>query len=344
MFALQILDADRRLAIEQHARHQAMRHDLQVVRERADRFLNELARPEPQLLKLSGIGPEDELVSHGIAPIVRLPGVGRNLQDRYEIGVVTNFSSNFTFAAACRPGQRVDPCFSQWLNGRGPYTGYGAVGGIFHTSETQRLAGLRDSDLLISIALTRFKGYYHGYSVADLSAQDAHHQMTWLILKGHTRNRAGTVELRSPDPRDTPLINFHYFEEGTDRNGDDLSSVVDGIEYARRINGRITDISNGDIVPGPQAQSRDDIARFVRNEAWGHHASCSCKMGPPSDPLAVVDSEFRVHGTRNLRICDASVFPRIPGYFVLMAIYMISEKASDVILVNAAETLAETAG
>ena len=70
-------------------------------------------------------------------------------------------------------------------------------------------------------------------------------------------------------------------------------------------------------------------------EAWGHHASCSNKMGPKNDPMAVVDSEFRVHGTQNLRIVDASVFPRVPGYFIVTPIYMISEKASDVILASA---------
>jgi choline dehydrogenase-like flavoprotein len=82
-------------------------------------------------------------------------------------------------------------------------------------------------------------------------------------------------------------------------------------------------------LPGPQAQSRDDLARFVRDEAWGHHASCTCKIGPAEDPMAVVDSKFRVHGTRNLRVVDASVFPRIPGYFILTPIYMISQKASE---------------
>jgi hypothetical protein len=117
-------------------------------------------------------------------------------------------------------------------------------------------------------------GYYHGYSIPG---PDVAHRLTWIILKAHTGNRAGTVQLRSADPRDTPLINFRYFEEGTDRAGDDLSSIVDGIEYARRINARLADISNGDVWPGPQVQSRDDLTRFVRDEAWGHHASAPAK-------------------------------------------------------------------
>ena len=77
------------------------------------------------------------------------------------------------------------------------------------------------------------------------------------------------------------------------------------------------------------------MKQFVRDEAWGHHASCTCKMGPADDELAVVDSAFRVHGVRHLRVVDASVFPRIPGFFIVMPTYMISEKASDVILADA---------
>jgi choline dehydrogenase len=78
-------------------------------------------------------------------------------------------------------------------------------------------------------------------------------------------------------------------------------------------------------------------------EAWGHHACGTCKMGrktddgqvPRDDPKAVVDSDFRVYGVRNLRVVDASVFPRIPGFFIVTSVYMISEKASDVIIRDA---------
>ncbi|MFO1120479.1 MAG: GMC oxidoreductase, partial [Rhodospirillales bacterium] len=239
--------------------------------------------------------------------------------------------------------QQDDPCFSQWLNGTGPYTGYGAAAGILQTSPTQRRDGRPNADLLISVALTRFKGYYPGYSVKDLAAPDSHNKLTWLILKAHTRNRGGTVNLRSRDPRDTPVINFHYFEEGTDQDGKDLSSLVDAIEFSRGINDRLTSISSGDNWPGPQVQTRQEIAQWVRDEAWGHHASCSCRIGAAGDPQAVVDSKFRVRGTRGLRIVDASVFPRIPGYFILMPIYMISQKAAAEILKDA-RTSASYAG
>ena len=103
---------------------------------------------------------------------------------------------------------------------------------------------------------------------------------------------------------------------------------------ARRIMARLGS-STREQVPGPLVKDRDQLARYVRDNAWGHNASCTNKMGPSSDPMAVVDSSFRVHGTKGLRVVDASIFPRIPGYFILAPIYMASEKAADVILASA---------
>ena len=67
----------------------------------------------------------------------------------------------------------------------------------------------------------------------------------------------------------------------------------------------------------------------MRLNAWGHHACGTCAIGSP-ETNGVVDGDFRVHHTRNLRVVDASIFPRIPGFFILSAVYMIAEKAADV--------------
>jgi choline dehydrogenase len=69
----------------------------------------------------------------------------------------------------------------------------------------------------------------------------------------------------------------------------------------------------------------------VRANAWGHHASCSCSIGPMSAG-GVLSSDFRVHGVTGLRVVDASVFPRIPGFFISSSVYMIGEKAADVLI------------
>jgi choline dehydrogenase len=87
-----------------------------------------------------------------------------------------------------------------------------------------------------------------------------------------------------------------------------------------------------EVWPGPSCGSDEEIAALIQREAWGHHASCTNPIGPAGDPAAVLDSRFRVHGTTGLRVVDASVFPRIPGFFIVSAVYMVSEKASDVIL------------
>ena len=74
-----------------------------------------------------------------------------------------------------------------------------------------------------------------------------------------------------------------------------------------------------------------ELENFVMQESWGHHASCTCKMGPSRDNGDVVNSKFEVHGTTGLSIVDASVFPKIPGLFIVAPIYTIAEKAADVL-------------
>jgi choline dehydrogenase-like flavoprotein len=159
--------------------------------------------------------------------------------------------------------------------------------------------------------------------------------LSWIILKAHTLNHAGTVTLQSPDPRDPPKINFHYFDEGSDKLGNDLDAVVEGIYFVRSMTKDLRE--QGLIVeeelPGDDYQSEERLKEFVRDNAWGHHASCSCPIGPKENG-GVLTSDFRVHGTRALRVVDASVFPRIPGFFIVSAIYMIGEKAADVILAD----------
>ena len=84
-------------------------------------------------------------------------------------------------------------------------------------------------------------------------------------------------------------------------------------------------------MPGDDIVGDAELAEFVRANAWGHHACGTCPIGPP-EANGVLSSDFRVHRTRNLRVVDASVFPRIPGFFIVSAIYMLGEKAADVML------------
>jgi choline dehydrogenase len=281
----------------------------------------------PQILKLSGIGATSELSKLGIRTQIELPGVGVGMMDRYELGVVTQLKAPLTLFDNCVLGSATDPCFGAWLEGQGIYTtNLTAVTNIRKSDPSQPVR-----DMLIVLATGPFHGYFPGWQIQVINPT----QFSWLLLKAHTQNRAGTVTLQSNDPRDMPVINFHYFNEGTDQAGQDLAGVVNGIQQIRQLNAQISDLSAGELVPGPAVQTPADIATFVKNEAWGHHASCSNPMGTSPSTGAVVNSEFKVFGTRNLRVVDASVFPRIPGYYPMIAIMMISEKASDVILTAA---------
>jgi choline dehydrogenase-like flavoprotein len=280
----------------------------------------------PQILMLSGIGPADALRRHRIEPKVPLAGVGLNLQDRYEVGVVNRMSmkawqvyDGATFGAG-------DPQFAEWSSRRkGVYATNGAVLTLF-----KRSAGdVPIPDLFCMALLANFRGYYPGYS--DVFTKDLN-ALTWVVLKGHTENRAGTVALRSADPRDAPAINFNYFTDGGDA---DVQAVVEGIRFVRRVTRPLRErgLVVTEELPGDEVVGDDELAEFVRTNAWGHHACGTCAIGAP-ETGGVVDSGFRVHHTRNLRVVDASIFPRIPGFFILSAVYMIAEKAADVILAD----------
>ncbi len=285
----------------------------------------------PQLLMLSGIGPRAVLEPFGIPVRVELAGVGRNLQDRYEVCVVNRMTFDQWAALEGARFAKGDPLYREWAAGRDSlYATNGA--GLAVITRSTPAAPL--PDLFCMALLGHFHGYFPGYA-RELT--EKLNYISWAILKAHTANRAGEVVLRSADPRDPPLINFRYFEDGSDAAGGDLDAVVSGIRFVRGMTRRLKaeGLIAEEELPGPSVQSDAALRDFVRANAWGHHASCSCAIGP-RDQHGVLDSAFRVHGVQGLRVVDASVFPRIPGFFIASAVYMVGEKAADVILAAAA--------
>jgi choline dehydrogenase-like flavoprotein len=299
------------------------------VRARREVILCGGAFNTPQLLMLSGIGPDAHLRSFGIPVRVDLPGVGRNLQDRYEVAVTHRMRRPWVLMQGVRFEQG-DPVWRSWNQWReGLYASNGAAMAFVRRSRPVLAA----PDIFCMALPVRFQGYFPGFSQL---MRERHEHLTWTVLKGHTQNRAGSVTLRSADPRAAPLVNFRYFEPGGDGAAQDLQALVQAIEFVRSLTRPL--IERGVIAeecqPGPGVDTPERLAEYVRDTAWGHHASCSCPIGRAEEG-GVVDSNFIVHGTRNLRVVDASVFPRIPGLFLVSAVYMIAEKAADGLLAAA---------
>lgn len=284
----------------------------------------------PQLLQLSGIGPREELEKHGIPVLADLPGVGQNLQDRYEVCVVNEMNFPNWEVLKGATFSRGDAQYAEWeTNGTGVYGGNGAVIAAIRRSFPERPL----PDLFCFAVLAKFYGYFPGYSQQVV---DHLNIMSWAILKAHTNNRGGFVKLRSADPHERPEINFRYFEEGTPGWEEDLDSVVEGVRFARELFKPLyrLGIAKQELMPGPNLQSDDELREYCRTQTWGHHASCTCQIGSDHNPNAVLDGNFRVRGIGALRVVDASVFPRIPDFFILTSVFMIAEKAADVILAD----------
>ena len=286
----------------------------------------------PQLLMLSGVGPRAELEKHGIAVRADLAGVGQNLQDRYEVAVVNRMTFDAWQALNGATFTSADPQYRDWSDKReGVYTTNGAIVSIIARSSP----AAPQPDLFLYAVLGRFQGYFPGYS--SLLAKHPN-CLTWVVLKAHTNNTAGQITLRSADPRVQPEINFRYFDEGNDSGGGDLQAVAAGIVLARRLVAglKAKGLIAAEELPG-DAIADQALPDFVQQHAWGHHASCTCRIGRREDG-GVLSGDFTVHGVEGLRVVDASAFPRIPGFFIASAVYMIGEKAADAIAATAGTT------
>ena len=273
---------------------------------------------------LSGVGDREHLTARGIGTVHPLPGVGRNLQDRYEIAIVSRMKKPWDLLRGCeyRSGDRSHRLWKRWR--LGPYVSNGVLFSAVFPSRASR----DRADVFCFGLLADFHGYFPGYS--ELIRKPDH--LTWGILKAYTNNKTGCVRLRSADPFERPEIQFSYFQDADAEA--DLDALVEGVRLVRRVADSIDHLVAEETIPGRNVCTDEDIRQFVRDNAWGHHACGACAMKPLAAG-GVVDSRFRVHGIRNLRVVDASVFPRIPGYFIVAAVYMIAEKAAQEIVAAA---------
>ncbi|KAM0354814.1 hypothetical protein ACHAPU_000638 [Fusarium lateritium] len=296
----------------------------------SDRLINVTASREvivaggafntPQILKLSGVGPREELESLDIPVVVDLPAVGNYLQDNYEGGVTVEAAvpwENNPFQECAFTLQANDTCYQEWnLTHTGAYGEGAAPIAILHRSSVSET---NDTDLFIfGAAGTVFRGYFPGYSTWNAPPTS----WFWSIVKMQPGNQAGTITLRSKDPRQAPEINFNFFAEKGDR---DLQAIQEGVELTMRIFNK----TGEPYAPFTVIEPRPDetVRQGIMDDAFSHHATSSCRMGPAGDLNYCVDSDFKVNGVDGLRVVDASIFPRTPGGFPAAPTFMISQKA-----------------
>lgn len=297
----------------------------------------------PQLLLLSGIGPAADLKSMSIRVVVDLPGVGANMQEHNEIAVIGEAAESFNFDAApgfprsrCTWGAPGDPCFDLWLQGEGPYTEPGLNSDL--TFLKTNYSNINERDIAIFSGPFAFRGLWP--ATPGQSWHDP--PTTWGLhsVHMHGTNRAGYLKLRSIDPTALPEINFRFF---ADRSADgDVAAMLEFIRWGRRVLNRLEPPVGPFNITWPPcpgsigADGRCSVANsdeeFLRENTFGHHVTSTCAIGPDDDESSVLDSNFRVRGTANLRVVDASAFPRSPGAFPILATYMLSEKAAESIL------------
>ncbi|MBL0407268.1 choline dehydrogenase [Microvirga aerilata] len=250
----------------------------------------------PHLLKLSGVGPAEELTALGIDVVHHLPGVGENLQDYLE----------FYFQIACtqpitlysqRSLTSKARIVARWLMRR---DGLGATNHFETCGFIRSRAGIRYPYIqyhFLPLAVT-----YDGKGLASEHGFQAH--------VGPMRSKSrGFVRLKSSNPRDYPRIRFNYIS-----HEDDWIEMRACVRLTREIFAQTAfDPYRGrEIQPGAHVRTDAEIDAFIREKVESaYHPSFSCRMGRSSNPMAVVDPETRVIGLEGLRVVDSSIMPSI---------------------------------
>ncbi|KAG8926720.1 hypothetical protein FRC02_008712 [Tulasnella sp. 418] len=279
-------------------------------------------------MMLSGLGDRDQLRKNNLTTLVHLPGVGQNLQDRVEETTVFHLKKDHRVFANCTFGYdpETDPCLNEWYTG-GRKNLYSAGAALWAWSYKSN-ASLPYRDVWNFWGPAQFLGYYKGWGEDARKVKNA---MVNVILKAHTAAQ-GWVRLTSPDPQAPLDINKNEFV--TPESLKDLEVVKDGMKFTKKWVDE-TPLFNQHVksIPWPPSSvvTDQDYKDFIRANQWGHHACCTNKIGADNDSKAVLNGDFQVRGVKNLRIVDLSSWPTIPGMFVTTPMYMIAEKAAEVI-------------
>lgn len=280
----------------------------------------------PQLLLLSGIGPKDEIVRHGIAHAVELPGVGKNLQDHLDVIIMVKNTSRRSISFHPLSLWRGLTQLLRFLFfKRGDLTSNSAEAGLF--SKSSPAEPIPDLQFHFVIA----PNTRHAQDLGVLF-RGYHYSLHACVLRPKSR---GTITLRSANALAPPVIQPNYCSDP-----DDLDKLVAAFRQARDILAQpaLGPHRGPEMDPGEAIQAEADIRAWIRaNAETIYHPVGTCKMG--RDELAVADDELRVRGVGGLRVADASIMPTLIGGNTNAPTTMIAEKAAAMIL---QETMAET--
>ena len=274
----------------------------------------------PQLLMLSGIGDPDELAAHGIAARGGLTGVGRNLQDHVMAPVAYRRKLPGPFQRNMRADRIGMHLLNAYFRGKGFATDL----------PSPLIAFLKTSDRL---AIPDVQLLFHGgplnaapYLPPFKAAFADGFSVLVVVLRPHSRGR---VQLASADPYRPALIRQNFLAAQHD-----WETLRAGLRMVRDIarQSALGDYIGAELAPGDARQTDAELDAHIRNVAITvHHPLGTCRMGPDSDEMAVVDTQLRVRGVDALRVVDASVMPDLVGGNINAAVTMIAERASDLI-------------
>ena len=247
----------------------------------------------PQILMLSGVGPADHLLEMGIPVVHELPGVGQNLRDHPIVAIVCDV----------RDDHEQDPLAPRTQTGL-RYTATGS-------------SDRNDMQITASSFSTPIGG-------ADPFEPGGVRIQCILELA----DGKGEVRLSDNDPHVQPSLNYHYLEEERD---------VERLREAVRISMKLLESSAfASIVDKVVQPSEEDLASDEALDAWMRrtvfnttHASGTCKMGPASDPMAVVDQHLNIHGLEGIKVADASIMPNVIRANTNCTTIMIGERCAE---------------
>ncbi len=279
----------------------------------------------PHLLMLSGIGDSEELGRHGIPLVQHLPGVGKNVQDHVDCCLVYEFTQPVSLYNDLRMDKVTLGVIQAALFGTGFITTFPYEAGSFIKSS----ASLEVPDIQTHFmpATEASANLHWSLPFVRKQATGANHGLTIRVGPLNPGSR-GSIALRSADPSDPPLIRANYLAHRRD-----VETTIAGVQLLREVVAQpaFAGVRGRELAPGPAYQTDKQLADWLVDAAMTTlHPVGSCKMGSGAD--AVVDAQLRVHGTRGLRVADASIMPVITRGNTNAPAIMIAEKASDMIL------------